>query len=133
ESAAPIDPASLTPGALEAGVFRGRAVSVLGFARSGIALARFLADAGAEVAVYDARPATELDHAISALDGRRVQLLLGPEVDPASALAGRALVVASPSINPDYPTTEPRLRRALADVVARRRGGDATAPAVLSE
>jgi len=133
ESAAPIDPASLTPGALEAGVFRGRAVSVLGFARSGIALARFLADAGAEVAVYDARPASELEPAISAIEGRRVQLLLGPDVDPASALAGKSLVATSPSINPDYPTTEPRLRRALADVVARRLGGDASVPAVLSE
>ena len=133
ETAPPIDPASLTPGALEAGVFRGRPVSVLGFARSGIALARFLADAGAEVSVYDARPASELERAISALDGRPVQLRLGPDVDPASVLAGRALVVASPSINPDYPTTEPRLRRALADLVARRRAGDASASAVLSE
>jgi len=55
----PIDPADLVPGALAAGLFRGRAVSVLGFARSGIALARFLADAGADVTVYDARPAGE--------------------------------------------------------------------------
>ena len=33
------------------------AISVLGFARSGIALARFLVDAGAGVTVYDGRPA----------------------------------------------------------------------------
>jgi len=128
-----IDPASLAPGALDAGVFRGRPVSVLGFARSGIALARFLADAGAEVTVYDARPAGELARAVTAVEGRPVRLLLGPEIDPAAALAGAALVATSPSINPDYPTTEPRLRRALAELVTRRRDGDRTAAAVLSE
>jgi UDP-N-acetylmuramoylalanine--D-glutamate ligase len=128
-----IDPATLTPDTLAAGAFRGRPVSVLGFARSGIALARFFADAGADVTVYDARPAAELQHAISALEGRAVRLLLGPDVEPAVALADAALVATSPSINPDYPTTEPRLRGALADVVARRRGGDTSVPAVISE
>ena len=131
--AATIDPASLVPGALSAGLFRGRPVSVLGFARSGIALARFLADAGADVTVYDARPAAELARATAALEGRPVRLLLGPDVDPGDALAGAALIATSPSINPDYPTTEPRLRQALAEVVARRRNGDLAAPAVISE
>ena len=37
-------------------------------------------------------------------------LALGPEVDPARHWADAALVTTSPSINPDYPTTEPRLR-----------------------
>src|SRR5947207_13106992 len=107
---ATLEPANLVPGALAAGVFRGVPVSVLGFARSGIALARFLADAGAIVTVYDARPAGELARAISALDGRPVRLLLGPDVDPVEALAGASLVATSPSISPDYPTTQPRLR-----------------------
>ena len=40
-------------------------------------------------------------------------LALGPDVDPAATWAGAALVTTSPSINPDYPTTEPRLRAAL--------------------
>lgn len=128
-----IDLAALTPGALAAGTFRDRPVSVLGFKRSGIALARFLADAGARVSVYDGRPAGELAGAIAALEGRPVRLLLGPDVDPAEALAGAALVTASPSINPDYPTTEPRLRAALADLVDRRAGGDRGAPALVSE
>ena len=128
-----IDPASLVPGVLDAGLFRGRPVSVLGFARSGIALARFLADAGASVTVYDGRRASELERAVAALDGRPVRLLLGPDVDPGAALAGTALVATSPSINPDFPTTEPRLRRALAELVARRAGGDPAAAAVVSE
>ncbi|MEO5704119.1 MAG: UDP-N-acetylmuramoyl-L-alanine--D-glutamate ligase [Candidatus Limnocylindrales bacterium] len=128
-----IDPAALTPSALASGVVRGRPVSVLGFARSGIALARFLVDAGADVTVYDARPAEELQRAIAALDARPVRLLLGPDVDPTQALEGVALVTASPSINPDYPTTEPRLRAALVDLVARRAGGDTAVPAIVSE
>jgi UDP-N-acetylmuramoylalanine--D-glutamate ligase len=129
----PIDPAGLVPGALAGGLFRGRPVTVLGFARSGIALARFLADAGAEVTVYDGRPAVDLASAIDALEARTVRLLLGPAVDPIDALAGAALVASSPSINPDYPTTEPRLRAALRDLVDRRRGGDRAVPAVVSE
>jgi UDP-N-acetylmuramoylalanine--D-glutamate ligase len=128
-----IDPATLAPRSLLGGAFRGRPVSVLGFARSGIALARFLADAGAEVTVYDARPAGDLERAIAALEGRHARLLLGPEVDPSDALTGAALVATSPSINPDYPTTEPRLRAALAAVVARRGAGDRAVPAVVSE
>ncbi|MEO8273229.1 MAG: UDP-N-acetylmuramoyl-L-alanine--D-glutamate ligase [Chloroflexota bacterium] len=130
---AAIDPTTLVPGALDAGAFRDRSVSVLGFARSGIALARFLHDAGAQVTVYDARPADALSRAIAALEGRPVRLLLGPDVDPAAAVADAALVTASPSINPDYPTTEPRLRAVLADLVAHRAAGDATAPAIVSE
>jgi UDP-N-acetylmuramoylalanine--D-glutamate ligase len=129
----PIDPAALTTRALPDRVLDGRPVTVLGFARSGIALARFLADAGANVTVYDAKPAAELGKAIAAIEGRPVRLLLGPDVDPATALQEAALVVASPSVNPDYPTTEPRLRAALVELVARRAGGDGAAPALLSE
>jgi UDP-N-acetylmuramoylalanine--D-glutamate ligase len=124
---------ALRPGALDAGVFRGRPITVLGFARSGIALARFLADAGADVTMYDGRPASELAKAITALEGRQVRLLLGPDVDLEAALAGAALVASSPSINPDYPTTEPRLRAALRSLVDRRAGGDRSAPAIVSE
>ncbi|HET7182962.1 MAG TPA: UDP-N-acetylmuramoyl-L-alanine--D-glutamate ligase [Candidatus Limnocylindrales bacterium] len=128
-----IDPAELMPGALASAPFRDRPIAVLGFARSGIALARFLHDAGAEVTVYDGRPRDELDRAVEALEGREVRLLLGPDVDPAHALDGAALVTSSPSINPDYPTTEPRLRAALQALVARRASGDPSAPAIVSE
>jgi UDP-N-acetylmuramoylalanine--D-glutamate ligase len=128
-----IDPAALVPGALEAGLFRGQPVAVLGFARSGIALARFLHDAGAIVTVYDGRPAAQLGQAIEAIEGREIRLLLGPEVDPAVALGGATLITSSPSINADYPTTEPRLRAALRALIDRRGSGDLTAPAIVSE
>jgi UDP-N-acetylmuramoylalanine--D-glutamate ligase len=128
-----IEPDELSMAAIREGQLSDRPVTVLGLARSGIALARFLADAGARVTVYDGRPARELERAIDALGGRPVRLLLGPQVEPASALAGAALVTTSPSINPDYPTTEPRLRAALADLVARRAAGAGGAPALVSE
>ena len=81
-----IDPAALVPGALEAGLFRGQAISVLGLARSGIALARFLHDAGAIVSVYDPEASVnahrvypDLEYAASldqALAGAEVTVLL---------------------------------------------------------
>ncbi|MBA2719685.1 MAG: UDP-N-acetylmuramoyl-L-alanine--D-glutamate ligase [Chloroflexi bacterium] len=129
----PFDPDALTMDAVRAGILRDRPVTVLGFARSGIALARFLVDAGAQVTVYDGRPDRELRGAIDQLEGRAVRLLTGPAVDPARAWSGAALVTTSPSINPDYPTTEPRLRAALRALVEARRGGDAAAPALMSE
>ena len=42
-------------------------------------------------------------------------------------------MTTSPSINPDYPTTEPRLRAQLQALVAARAAGDPDAPALVSE
>ena len=129
----PIDLDALTLDDVRAGVFDGRPVTVLGLARSGIALARFLADAGARVTVYDGRPAAELGPAIEQLGGRDVTLRLGPDVDPTATWAGASLVATSPSITPDYPTTEPRLRAQLQALVAARAAGDPDAPSLVSE
>ena len=118
---------------VRAGALRDRPITVLGLARSGLALSRFFADAGARVTVYDGRPAADLADAIAALGGRPVVLALGPDVDPAATWAGAALVATSPSITPDFPTTEPRLRAALGRLVAARADGDPTAPALVSE
>lgn len=130
---ATIDPDGLSLEVVRSGVLAGRPVAVLGFARSGIALARFLVDAGAIVTVYDVRPAAELGAALQQLEGRSVRLLAGPGVDPVEAWRGASLVTTSPSVNPDYPTTEPRLRAALAGLVAARAAGDPSAPAIVSE
>ncbi|HEX7949225.1 MAG TPA: UDP-N-acetylmuramoyl-L-alanine--D-glutamate ligase [Candidatus Limnocylindrales bacterium] len=129
----PINVDGLTMASIRDGALRDRRVTVLGFARSGIALARFLADAGAAVTIYDQRPATELAGAIAALEGRPARLLLGPDVDPTEAWREAALVTSSPSINPDFPTTEPVLRAALGDLVRRRREGAAGVPVVIWE
>ena len=53
---------------------------------------------------------------------------------PGVDLGGRpTLVATSPSITPDFPTTEPRLRAALRALVDARAGGDPTVPALVSE
>ena len=109
-------------------------MTVLGLARSGLALARFLADAGARVTVYDGRPADGRSPTRSRRStggrsrwrsGRRwTRPRPGPTAD---------LVATSPSITPDYPTTEPRLRAALRALVEARAGGDRPVPALVSE
>ena len=128
-----IDPDELTLEGVRAGSLRDAPVTVLGFARSGIALARFLTGAGARVTVYDGRPPEELAAALDALEGRPLRLVLGPDADPAAAWADAALVTTSPSINPDYPTTAPRLRAALGELVRARAAGDRGVPALVSE
>jgi UDP-N-acetylmuramoylalanine--D-glutamate ligase len=132
-AAGPIDLDSLTVDDLRPGGLHGREVTVLGLARTGLALSRAFADAGARVTVYDGRPRAELEAAIAALDDRPVGLMLGPDIDPAAAWRDAALVATSPSIDPGYPTTEPRLRAALRELVDRRVAGDPTAPALVSE
>ena len=129
----PIDLDALTIDAIRSGALAGRRITVLGLARSGLALSRFFADAGAHVTVYDGRPADQLAGAIADLGGRPVTLALGPDVDPASTWADADLVATSPSITPDFPTTEPRLRAALRALVAARVDGDPTVPALVSE
>ena len=106
---------------------RGRRVVVLGLARSGVAASRFLADAGAVVAAYDRRPASDLGEAIAALGARPVRLALGiDEVDATALLEHADLLVTSPSVSSRFPTTDPWLREALG--AAERRGAQ-----VLSE
>jgi UDP-N-acetylmuramoylalanine--D-glutamate ligase len=128
-----IDLDALTLADVRGGALRGSPIAVLGLARSGLALARFLVDAGALVTVYDGRPASELDGAIAQLEGRPVRLLLGPEIDPQLALRGMALVTTSPAISADFPTTEDRLRGALQDLVRARAAGDPAAAPIVSE
>jgi UDP-N-acetylmuramoylalanine--D-glutamate ligase len=99
---------------------RGRRAVVLGLARSGTAVARLLADAGADVTTYDRRPAAELGEAVQALGGRSVRLALGVPLDEARVLiAGADLLVTSPSISPTMPTTDAWLRTAIKEAIAR--------------
>lgn len=96
----------------------GRRVVVLGLARTGIAAGRALADAGARVTVYDRRPAEELTEAVAALDGRARLALAAPPDAVRELLADADLVVTSPSVSPDFPTTDAWLRAALTDARA---------------
>jgi UDP-N-acetylmuramoylalanine--D-glutamate ligase len=128
-----VDLDRLTAAGISDGAIDGRSVTVLGLARTGIALARFFADAGCRVTVYDGRSEAALASAIEALGGRDVALALGPEIDPAGTWTEADLVATSPSVNPDFPTTEPRLRAALRALVEAHRADPGGAPALVSE
>jgi UDP-N-acetylmuramoylalanine--D-glutamate ligase len=123
----------LTAAGVREGALGGCSVTVLGLARSGIALARFFADAGALVTVYDGRSAGQLASAIESLGARAIELRLGPDVEPASTWSAADLIAASPSINPDFPTAEPRLRAALRAVVEAHLADPVGSPALVSE
>ena len=99
---------------------RGRHALVLGLARSGTAVARLLADAGANVSAYDRRPAAELSEAVHSLGDRSVNLALGVPPEEARAMVAAAdLLVTSPSISPTMPTTDAWLRAAISEAMER--------------
>ena len=118
----PIDLDALTLDDVRGGALDGRPVTVLG-PRPQRDRPRALprTTPGARVTVYDGRPADELERRDRAARRSATSTLrLGPDVDPASTWADAALVATSPSITPDYPTTEPRLRAQLQALVAAR-------------
>ena len=93
----------------------GRNALVLGLARSGVAAARFLSDAGAVVTAYDRR-----GEAVASLGERPIELALGvPEAIARQLIDAADVLVTSPSISPRFPTTEPWLRDALSGAEAR--------------
>ena len=128
-----LDLDALGPDAVRDGALAGRRATVLGLARTGIGLTRFLVDAGAIVSVYDGKAGAELVPALAALDGRPVRLVLGPDADPVDAWRDADLVAFSPSTTPGFPTLEPRLREALDTLAARVAAHDPAAPALVSE
>jgi len=128
-----VDLDRLTAAAVRDGALEGRSVTVLGLARSGVALARFFADAGARVTVYDRRSADDLAPAVESLGGRAVGLRLGPDVEPASTWSAADLIATSPSINPDFPIADQELRDALRAIADAHRVDPSGTPALVSE
>lgn len=78
---------------------KGRKVTVLGLARSGVAAARLLQAVGASVTVADRKEERELSYALSHLDRRTLNVMVGPGYE--SALQGAELVVISPGVPSD--------------------------------
>ena len=98
----------------------GRSALILGLARSGVAAARFLSDAGAVVIAYDRRGEAALADAVESLGDRPIQLALGvPEATARQLIETADLLVTSPSISPRFRTTEAWLRDALSGAQAR--------------
>jgi UDP-N-acetylmuramoylalanine--D-glutamate ligase len=83
----------------------GRRVTVVGLARSGLAAARMLHEAGVTVTGLDARPVEALGREAAALRDAGVRIFTGgPD---AAAFADAALVVVSPGVPLDSPQLAP--------------------------
>jgi len=91
-------------------VTRDLPVLVIGLARTGVAVVRFLAERGARVRAADRRTAAELGAVVDEL-GPIAELVLGAD-DPA-ALDGIALVVPSPGVPADGPLLTAAVARGI--------------------
>jgi UDP-N-acetylmuramoylalanine--D-glutamate ligase len=87
------------------GGFAGRRVTVVGLARSGVAAARLLRAAGAEVIGTDVKPLETLGREVAALQQEGVRLLTSRGAE--QAFEGAALVVVSPGVPLDSPQLAP--------------------------
>jgi UDP-N-acetylmuramoylalanine--D-glutamate ligase len=89
----------------------GRRVAVVGLARSGVAAARLLRAAGADVVGADAKPVAALGREAASLAEQGVRLLGG--ADAAAAIAASELVVVSPGVAPDGDQLAPARARGV--------------------
>lgn len=81
--------------------FEGSCIVILGLARQGIALARFLAGRGARVTASDIKPADALSEALHALEGLSIRYVLGGH--PSSLLDACDLLCLSGGVPTDLP------------------------------
>jgi UDP-N-acetylmuramoylalanine--D-glutamate ligase len=89
---------------VEQSAFRGKRVVILGLARQGLALARFMVAAGADVTVSDAAPAAKLAAELEKLGDLPVRLVLGEH--PLSLLDGCDLLCLSGGVPAQLPVVQ---------------------------
>src|SRR5512137_887741 len=90
----------------------GKRVVVVGLARQGKALARYLSAQGAHVTVTDQKPASSLASAIDELEGLPVEFVLGGH--PPALLEGADLLCLSGGVPADLPLAQQARQRGLA-------------------
>lgn len=91
--------------------WRGQRVVILGLARQGIALAQYLAEQGARVAVSDGKTAEQLQDALSALRNLPIEYALGGH--PSSLLDGAGLLCISGGVAAGVPLAQEARRRGI--------------------
>ena len=79
----------------------GKRALVWGMARSGVAAAKLLCDAGARVRINDLKTEEELGSALDSLKGEKIEFRLGEKAE--DALDGVELLVISPGIPSSHP------------------------------
>ncbi len=93
------------------GSYAGRRVVILGLARQGVALARHLAQHGADVVVSDLLPAGQLGEALDQLAGLSLEVVLGGH--PSSLLDGVDLFCLSGGVPADAPIVRQAIARGI--------------------
>ena len=93
------------------GDYQGRRVVILGLARQGVALARYLAQQGARVVVSDQQPAAKLAAQVAALSDLPIEFVLGGH--PESLLDGADLLCLSGGVAADLPVVQAARRRGV--------------------
>ncbi len=91
--------------------YSGQRILILGAARQGLALARFLAKQGAQVTLNDNRPAEALQNAVNSLEGLPIRLAFGGH--PLNLLDGAELVCLSGGIPLTLPIVQEAARRGI--------------------
>lgn len=81
--------------------FKGQRAVVVGLGRSGVAAARFLAEAGARVTAADAKAKGGLAQAVRALEGLDIAFAFGPHGE--GLFEEASLIVASPGVPLELP------------------------------
>ena len=91
--------------------FAGKRATIIGLAREGTALARFLAEHGAQVTVSDLKGAGELAESIAALEGLPIRYALGGH--PSEILDGADVLFISPGVPLEAPIVAEARRRGM--------------------
>lgn len=110
-AAAPVIPVPTPPAPRAPSPYAGQRIVILGLARQGVALARYLAQAGARVVVSDQQPAARLAEAVAALSDLPVELALSGH--PESLLDEADLLCLSGGVPTDLPIVLAARRRGL--------------------
>ena len=92
--------------------YAGQRIVILGLARQGVALARYLAQAGARVVVSDQQPAAKLSEALAALSDLPLEYALGGH--PESLLDGADVLCLSGGVPADLPIVAAARQRGVA-------------------
>lgn len=92
--------------------YSGKRIVILGLARQGTALARYLAGQGARVVVSDRQPAEKLAEALAALRDLEIEYALGGHPD--SLLDGADLLCLSGGVDANLPLAVEARRRGIA-------------------
>ena len=92
-------------------IYRGKSVVILGLARQGVALARYLAEAGAHVTVSDRQTQDKLAASLAALGDLTIEYVLGDH--PLTLLDRADLLCLSGGVPADLPIVLAARRRGL--------------------